>query len=150
MSSSSGPGRIDRTRFDSARFPYTFEMPIRYEDLDSLWHVNNAAAVGMLQEGRVAFNREMGLPRLGLGGLRTVVVGMNVEFSAELTYPGVAEISTGIFGVGRTSLVFGQLIRQDGLSAVYAQITMVATDETGAIPIPDEMRAAFEERCLIG
>ncbi|MCB2060532.1 MAG: thioesterase family protein [Novosphingobium sp.] len=150
MQSNSQAGRIDRARFDSARFPFLMEMPVRFEDLDMLGHVNNAAAVAMLQEARVAFHRELELSHFGQGGPRTVVVNMNVEFGAELTYPGVAEIATGILGIGRTSYTFGQLIRQNGQGAVYARVTMVATGETGAIQIPDAVRADFEERCLIG
>ena len=142
------PGRIDRRRFDSAAFPSIMELPIRFDDLDVLWHVNNVAIIALLQEARVHFNRFMELPPLG-EGLRTVVAGMNVEYGGEINYPGMIEIRSGILDIGRTSYRFGQMIRQNGVSAVYSQITMVVTDTAGSATIPDTFRSAIENKCLI-
>jgi acyl-CoA thioester hydrolase len=142
------PGRINRTLFDSANFPSTMEMPIRFDDLDVLWHVNNVAIIALLQEARVHFNREMALPMLAQG-LRTVVGAMNVEYAGEMTYPGVVKIHSGISTIGRSSYAFAQLIRQNGQSAVYSQITMVVTDINGPTAIPDDFRGAIG-KCSIG
>ena len=89
------PGRIDRARLDAASFPDTISMPVRFDDLDVLWHVNNAAAVIMLQEARVLFSINLALPGLHDIGLRSVVVAMNVEYAAEINHPGPVEISSG-------------------------------------------------------
>jgi acyl-CoA thioester hydrolase len=141
------PGRIDRARFDSAIFPLVMELPIRFDDLDVLWHVNNVAIIALMQEARVHFSREMALPPLG-HGLRTVVAAMNVEYAGEMTYPGMVEIGSGIASIGRSSYTFAQMIRQNGQGAVYSQITMVVTDADDPAPIPDSFRHAIE-KCRI-
>lgn len=141
-------GRIDRARFDAASFPAVIDLPIRFDDLDVLWHVNNVAIIALLQEARVQFNRttaSLSLPE----GLRTVVGAMAVEYGGELTYPGIAQISSGIIAIGRTSYTFAQLIRQNGKSAVYSQITMVVTDAHGSAAIPDSVRAIIERDCML-
>ena len=142
------PARIDRGHLDAATFPCTFEMAVRFDDLDVLWHVNNVAIIALLQEARVHFNREMALPAPG-EGLRTVVGAMNVEYAGEITYPGTVQVHSGILGIGRSSYTFAQLIRQNGQSAVYSQITMVITNATGPAPIPEALRQAITQRSLI-
>ena len=141
------PGRIDRAYLDAATFPSVLEMPIRFEDLDVLWHVNNVSVIAFLQEARVHFQRTMTLPPLG-EGLRTVVGGMTVEYAEEMTYPGKVSISSGIWAIGKSSYSFAQLIRQNGKSTVYSQITMVITGTNGPAVIPQPLRQALIECSL--
>lgn len=124
------------------------ELQLRFDDLDVNGHVNNVAIILLLQEARVHFHRTLQLPDLD-PDMRTVVAAMNVEYGGELLYPGSIEIGSGIAAIGRTSYTFGQLIRQDGISAVYSQITMVVTDANGAAPVPQDLRSAIERTCLI-
>lgn len=142
-------GRIDRARLDAATFPDTIAMPVRFDDLDVLWHVNNAAAVVMLQEARVLFGINLALPHLHDIGLRSVVVAMNVEYAAEINHPGPIEISSGILRLGTTSFTFGQLIRQNGVACVYATVTLAVTGESGAVPLPESWRQVHEARAMI-
>lgn len=142
------PGRIDRARFDAATFPTVVEMQLRFDDLDVNAHVNNVAVILLLQEARVHFDRTLALPEIG-SARRTVVAAMNVEYGGELLYPGTVEISSGIVALGRSSFTFGQLIRQNSVSAVYSQITMVVTDAQGPVPLPADLRSAIERTCLI-
>ena len=140
--------RLDRAWYDAATFPLQLDMPIRFDDLDVLWHVNNVAVIALLQEARVHFNREMALPALG-DGLRTVVAAMQVEYGAEMTYPGAVEIHSGIHAIGRSSFHFAQFIRQHGQGTVYSRITMVTTDAQGPVPVPEAFRQAVMARGLI-
>jgi len=140
----SRPSRIDRQHFDAIDFPIRVEVPIRFDDLDVLGHVNNAAAAAILQEGRVAFNQSAALPSLG-SGLRPVVAGLRIEFALELHYPGVIEVCTGIVSIGRTSFTMAQVGRQDGRGALYGEVTLVITGANGPAPIPDELRTAIQQ-----
>jgi acyl-CoA thioester hydrolase len=103
----------------------------------------------MLQEARVIFEHDFAMPKLG-DGLRPVMGAMAIEFTAEITYPGTVEVATGVLRVGSTSFTVAQRIRHNGRSAVYAQITMVASGPNGATPIPADYRAALEEKAMIG
>lgn len=136
--------RLDRTRLDAARLPFTFEAQTRFDDLDIQGHVNNAAVSVLLQEARTRFNATLGVRTLGTGrGL--AVIAMTVEFAAELHHPDPVEIACGLLSVGRTSFTLAQIARQKGASAVYAEVTLVVTGPDGAVPIPDGMREAFTQ-----
>jgi acyl-CoA thioester hydrolase len=134
--------RIDRASFDAADFPIKAEIPIRFDDLDTLGHVNNAAAAVILQEGRVAFNQHTALP--AAARLRPVVASLRIEFALELLYPGVVEVCSGIAAIGRTSFTLAQVARQNGHTALYAEVTLVFSGANGPAPIPDELRAVIE------
>jgi acyl-CoA thioester hydrolase len=135
--------RIDRSRLEGARFPQVEQVPTRWGDLDMQGHVNNAAATVILQEGRVRFNRAASLPS-AVGDLRAMVVGLTVEYAAELHYPEPVEVQTGIVAIGRSSFTVGQIVRQAGRTAIYAESTMVMASASGAAPLPDAFRASLE------
>lgn len=124
------------------------EGPTRFLDLDTQGHVNNASAVVILQEGRVKFNRAAGLPSV-LGDLRAMVVGLSVEYAAEMYHPDPVEVHSGVLSVGRTSFVVGQILRQRGRTAVYAEFAMVMANAEGAAPLPDDCRVALEARRIV-
>lgn len=140
--------RIDRALLDGAIFPATMTMPVRFDDLDVQWHVNNAASVIMLQEARICFTRDMALPPFS-DTLRMVVGAMMVEYAHEITYPGDVEIGSGILRVGNSAFTFGQLIRQNGKPCVYSQVTMVMTGPGGSQPIPDAFREIIAGKAMI-
>lgn len=135
--------RIDRARLEAARFAHSIQMATRFDDLDVQYHVNNVAVMVMLQEARVRFDKTAAVPSLK-GKLRLLVAATAIEYAAELHYPAPVEVATAVLLVGRTSFTLAQRIRQGGHSAIYAQTTMVLTDEEGAVPIPAEMRTALD------
>lgn len=135
--------RIDRKRLDATEFAVTFDIPIRFDDVDMQGHVNNAASVVILQEARAAFNVTAGLTQ-HRGDLRTMVAALSIEYAGEMYYPGQVTIGTGVLAVGRTSFTLGQVARQNGKSTLYAQAVMVLADANGPAPIPDRLREAYE------
>lgn len=90
------PSRIDRERLDAVDFPIRVDVPIRFNDLDVLGHVNNTAAAVIL------------------------------------------------VAIGRTSFTMAQVGRQNGRSALYAEVTLVVSGANGSVPIPDDFLAAIE------
>ena len=136
-------GRIDRRRLDAATLPVTFDVPTRFDDVDMQGHVNNAAAVVILQEARANFNVIAGL-REHMEGLRMMVAALSVEYAGENYHPGLVTVSTGVLAMGRTSFTLGQVARQNGRSTLYAQAVMVLADANGPAPIPDILRTAYE------
>ena len=137
------PARIDRARLDAAAFPVVVTVATRFTDVDVLRHVNNVAAVGLLQEGRTAFDRAAGLAMID-HGLRTMIAGLVVEYAAELSYPDAVEIRTGLLGIGRSSFTLAQVARQGGRPALYSTATLVMTDAAGPAAIPDAVRAVYQ------
>lgn len=139
--------RLDRAMMDAAMFPSIEVIPTRYADLDEQRHVNNAAVVVLLQEGRVRFNQVMELHD-GFGGLRLMVAALGVEYAAELHHPEPVEIHSGIVRIGRTSFTIAQCIRQQCRTCVYGESVMVLADTNGPVAIPDHLRAVFDSLTL--
>jgi acyl-CoA thioester hydrolase len=139
--------RIDRAALDKGNFPASVTIPTRFADLDFQGHVNNAAIPVILQEARVDFNKALDM-RGHLGSLRPMVAGITIEYAAELTHPGEIEISTGISKIGRTSFTLQQVARQNGLTAIYAETTLVIADGIGTAPLPDGLRRSLETLLL--
>lgn len=135
--------RLDTARLDTATFPVRTVVQTRFDDLDILGHVNNAATVVILQEARVDFNRQAGLIRRG-AEIRMMAAGLVVEFAGELHHPVPVEVFTGVARIGRSSFTLAQVVRQEGKAAVYAEATLVFTDSNGPMPIPDAVRASLE------
>lgn len=137
--------RIDRQRIEAAKAPVVEVIQTRFDDLDMQGHINNGSTVILLQEARARFNRLLGLPKI-TPALRVMVAALQVEFARELHHPEPVEISTSIISVGRTSFVMGQVARQGGQCAVYAETAMVLADENGPTPLPDDVRTAYSAR----
>ena len=134
--------RIDRKRFDATRFPVRFEIATRFDDIDMLGHVNNAAAVVILQEARAAFNRTAGMAALR-GALRPLVAAIHVEYAGEMHHPGLITVESGVLSVGRSSYTLAQVARMDGKTRLYAEAVMVFADADGPAAMPPALRAAY-------
>lgn len=115
----------------------------RLADLDMNKHVNNAAASVILQEARARFHAQCGMHG-ALDGLRVLVAGLTIEFAAEMHHPDPIEVHTGVLSVGRSAFTLGQVARQAGCDAIFAEVTMVVADGSGPTAIPEGLRQSLE------
>ena len=144
---SAGMVRLDRQRLQDATFPDKVEIPTRFDDLDIQGHVNNAAVAVFFQEARGRFNQRHVAAWLKNG--RGLVVGsLFIDFAASMFYPDPVEIETGVLEISNKSYVLGQVARQQGRIAAFAEVTMVVTENGRAAAMPDELRTVLEEAKL--
>lgn len=139
--------RIDRARLDSGVFSHRFEFGTRFSDMDKVGHVNNVAVADLLQEGRNRFIHAVGLMTAAPSPL--VVAALHIEFAGDLYHPAPVEVCVGVLDIGRSSYRIGEIIRQDGRIAVYAEVVQVARNEAGASALPQAWRPLLE-RARIG
>ena len=66
---------------------------LRFNDTDKLGHVNNAVFAVMLEQGRAELLMEAGLP-VGTGDQAVVIVRLELDFLAEMTWPGEVVIES--------------------------------------------------------
>lgn len=114
---------------------------IRYGDTDRQGHVNNAVFATLCETGRVHFLFGRDVPPLP-PHRAFVIARLVIDFRAELTWPGEAEIGTTILRVGRSSFTFGQAVFKDDACAATAESVVVLMDETTrrSAPLPDDFR----------
>lgn len=100
---------------------------LRFNDTDKLGHVNNAVFAVMLEQGRSELMVAAGLP-VGTGEQAVVIVRMELDFRAEMTWPGDVVIETVVSRLGGRSFQMSQRLLQDGTLAGEAVTIMVVMD----------------------
>src|ERR1700690_3492477 len=120
---------------------------LRYGDTDRQGHVNNAVFATFCETGRVMFLYDEKLNLAGPGG-NFVVVRLEIDFRAELFFPGQVDIGTRVLGVGRTSFHVGQGIFNGDTCAATAESVLVLMDdaERKAKPLTPQLRDWLSER----
>jgi acyl-CoA thioester hydrolase len=120
---------------------------LRYADTDRQGHVNNAVFATFCESGRVMFLYD---EKLNLAGTDAnfVVVRLELDFRAELFYPGRIDIGTRVLGIGRSSFRLGQGIFNGETCAATSETVLVLMDATArkAAPLTPQLRAWLEER----
>jgi acyl-CoA thioester hydrolase len=115
------------------------ELRVRYRDIDSLGHVNNAVYVTYLEQARVEYIREVFDATPEDPGFVVANVGVDYERAIELGETVV--VALGVTDIGQSSVTMDYEIRADGTLAATAETTIVALDETGdPTPIPETWR----------
>ncbi|WP_068414492.1 thioesterase family protein [Labrenzia sp. OB1] len=107
-------------------FPLRTSDKLRYCDTDRQGHVNNAVFSTFLETGRVDL-----LYREGLAGegAAFVIARLELDFLAEINWPGDVEIGTAVSEVGRSSFRLFQCVFQDGIPVARAVTVAVQMNE---------------------
>ena len=120
---------------------------LRYGDTDRQGHVNNAVFATFCESGRVRFLYDEALDLRGPGG-NFVIARLELDFLAELFYPGQVDIGTRVLAIGRSSFRLGQGIFDGERCAATAECIMVLVDDATrkSQPLTPRLRAWLEAR----
>jgi len=123
-------------------------ISVRWRDMDSLGHVNNAKYVSYLEEARVRWL--LGIPGVTISMQDTVmpvVVATNLNYRAPITWPSDIVVELFVEKLGTSSVTIGHRIldRKDE-RMLYSDGNVVAVwmdTRTGkSVPLPEAIRAA--------
>jgi acyl-CoA thioester hydrolase len=116
-------------------FPFRVSDNVRFADLDPNHHVNNAVYASYFETGRVTLmkDRSFGLMPEGLAWM---LARLDIQFRAELRWPGTIEMGLGVVKFGRTSVTFDQVVFSEGKCIASAQSVSVLLDEATRKPTP--------------
>jgi acyl-CoA thioester hydrolase len=118
---------------------YESAVEVRYSDLDTFGHVNNAVYATLCEEARVDYFRDVF--ELGVHDISFVVARMELDYGKAIPDVGDVTIAVGITGFGRTSFTMGYELRYGDDVVATAETVQVAVDEAGEpIEVPDEWR----------
>jgi len=109
-------------------FPLRAQDKLRYGDTDRQGHINNAVFSTFLETGRVELIYDRAR-QLVEPGTSFVIARLEMDFRAELLWPGEVEIGTRIASVGRSSVRLEQAIFQGKHCVANATTVMVQMDE---------------------
>nr|MBL8412801.1 acyl-CoA thioesterase [Dechloromonas sp.] len=124
---------------------YVTKMPIRWGDMDAYGHVNNTVYFRYMEQARVEWIEEMGVP-VRPGGTGPVIINASCTFLKPMNYPGMVEVRTYVGHPGRSSvqshvemLIDGELYAEGA-----AKIVWMDTQTGKSAAIPDNVRAVLE------
>ncbi|MDH4438857.1 MAG: thioesterase family protein [Rhizobium sp.] len=101
---------------------------LRYGDTDKQGHVNNAVFATFLETGRVELIFDADDPLLG-AGFSFVLAKLDINYLAEVLWPGTVEIGTRVVKVGRSSVTMQQAVFQNGVLCASAETVVVQFDQ---------------------
>lgn len=113
---------------------------VRFRDVDSMGHVNNAVFLTYLEEARIAF-----LLPLGAEVSSMILARVEIDFRAPLRMGDVVEIGVRPATVGTKSFELEYEVRSRGVVAAEARTVIVSFDyESGrSIEVPESWREAL-------
>ena len=106
------------------------EVQVRYADIDSYGHVNNAVFLSYFELGRVNFLRKH-VSKENIESMSIVVARIEVDYLSEIKLNDRVVCETWISALGRTSLVFESVLRKEDKEAAKSRVTMVHLDKHG-------------------
>ena len=125
---------------DRAVFRAWNSVSVRYNDLDPLGHVNNAAMAIFLEQARC----ELITPLLKAHGRQfdMVLASTRLDYLHELKYPGIVEIGTIATRLGTKSFDLAHGVFQDGICAGTGSVVMVFfdLDKRASVAPPEDVR----------
>lgn len=129
---------------DPESYPFSTVTETRFQDLDPLGHINNVAMAALFENGRVRFNRNLGLERRQPGE-RWLIASVSIDYVAEAHFPDPVEVMSGIGRIGSSSWDIYSAAFQQGVCVATCVSTLVLTDKAGPKPIPDPLRQRYNE-----
>ena len=141
------PRFFDRPARGARPVTHTARVPVRWGDLDSLGHLNNAVYLTLCEQARIEALGALDATDWDDAG--PVVVAASLRYLRPITTPGVARVTVAFGEPGRTSLPTTHTVALDGADelAAEAEVTLVWVDHaTGRpTPVPDALRARLRE-----
>lgn len=126
-----------------AEFRFDVEFPVRYRDLDTLAHVNNAVYATYLEQARVEYVDRVLDSGFRSGGM--VLANLDIDFRRPITMDaGSVRVECGVVEVGESSFRMGyRVYGEDAAPAATGESVQVAVDDGTPRPVPEAWRASF-------
>lgn len=127
-------------------FPAQDYDKLRYGDMDTQGHVNNAVFTTLLETGRTSLLSHPQINAWQHGDYAYVIARLEVDYRAELLWPGLVHIGTAVKSIGKSSMVLVQGLYQDEKCVATAQSVMVQVGKASHKPEPitEATRAILE------
>jgi acyl-CoA thioester hydrolase len=121
------------------RFRFWSREKLRNADTDQFKHINNASITSFLESGRMELFEAPAISRL-IRGLTVVVGRLNIEFHAEIFYPGELNVGSTVIHIGRSSFEVLQGIFRDGTCVASAVASCVLLQAGKPYAVPNDIR----------
>jgi acyl-CoA thioester hydrolase len=116
---------------------FVHEETVRFRDLDSMGHMNNAVYATFLEQARLAF-----LSQYGAHVQNMILARLEIDFRSPVEFGETIEIAVTPTRVGTKSFDLEYVLRADERVVAEAKTVLVAYDyaEARSVKIPDEWK----------
>lgn len=125
-------------------YPHRSETDIRHSDTDRIGHVNNVAFAAFLEFGRASLLHEL-TRAVPIPGHAFVIVRLEIDYRAEMRWPGRVQIGVGVARIGRSSFTVDQAMFNEGKVVATARsvLAMMNLTTRRSAPLPPDIIAAL-------
>ncbi len=133
-----------------ATYSWWYQEKLRFSDTDMIGHINNVAFAALMESGRVNFTRSGVIENMP-DDVLTVMRRIELDYRAELHWPGEVDIGAVLLRIGRSSFTLGNGLFHGKLCAATSVTTlvMIGRHTRRAEPIPEIVRTGMQ-RYLAG
>jgi acyl-CoA thioester hydrolase len=132
---------------DTPAAPFIERIAVRWGDMDSMGHVNNAKYFTYCESARMAYFRAVRMEEHYSGRFGPALAAAQLNFRRQVRYPSTIEVETRVVEVGRSSfkMEYTLIQAEDGERVADGSGVIVWVDySTGrSTPLPDGLRAAI-------
>lgn len=122
---------------DVSDLHYETTVEVRYTDLDTFGHVNNAVYATLCEEARVHYCADV-LDQ-GVHDISFVIVRLELDYHKTIPDVGAVTAAIGITDIGRTSFTMQYELSYEGETVATAETVQVTVDEDGTpVEVPDD------------
>ena len=110
-------------------YRFTFPVTVRFRDLDTLGHVNNAVYLTYFESARMAYWMHVN-GRTDLSGMNMILARAEVDYRAPVGYADELEVGVRCVSIKRSSFVLEQALvdRRTGRLVAQARKVLVHYD----------------------
>lgn len=102
---------MEKPEYRPNLFPHWTTISVRFRDLDTLEHVNNAIFSTYYEEARISFIQKVpGFARQMQQGFSFVLANISIDFVKPATFPSDLLVGSGVKSLGNSSITSFQAI----------------------------------------
>jgi acyl-CoA thioester hydrolase len=120
--------------------PFTHTETVRFADVDSMGHMNNAVYATFLEQARIAFLRPRGADQSTM-----ILARLEIDFRRQVSTGDTVEIEVRPSGVGTKSFALEYTLRVGSQVVAEAKTVLVSYDYAAerTVEVPTDLRAAL-------
>jgi len=127
----------------------TTRIPVRWGDMDAYNHVNNTVYFRYFEQARVEWLEAMNFAVRPDRADAPVIINASCTFLIPVNYPATVEVRLFAGDPGRSSVMTWYELRVVGDDRLYAEgaakVVWMDTRTGKSVPLPDTLRAVFEQ-----
>jgi acyl-CoA thioester hydrolase len=128
--------------------PHVESIQVRWGDMDSMGHVNNAVYFTYCESARMSYFAAVGMGDHREGGrFGPALAAANLNFRRQVRYPEEIEVVTRVSAIGRSSFTMEYEIRRRESGERVADgagvIVWVDYDEGRSLPLPEGLKESI-------